>query len=246
MSLNFKILQKSFAQIRPYGTKFASRFYYNLFNDYPQLMPLFANTDMEKQDQKLMQTLVLVIYNADNLAHLSSILKDLGERHVRYAVTPEQYPMIGEVLLKTLEEYLGTDWTPEVKQVWTDAYTEIVNLMLEGAKSHKETLKFENKVWSSNNSATADLNSIQPPVTTSRLNDYEDISNPENVSHSISSPNTVNFIPTRPPATKSGTSGLNLKLIPIIFTIAVLSGIGLFYYHFSLTKEKQEITTPKE
>lgn len=46
---------------------------------------------------------------------------------------PEHYPIVGATLLKTLEFYLGTNWTPEVKQAWSDAYEEIVNIMLQGA-----------------------------------------------------------------------------------------------------------------
>jgi hemoglobin-like flavoprotein len=44
----------------------------------------------------------------------------------------EYYPILGAVLLKTLESFLGTDWTPEVKQAWIDGYEAIANLMLEG------------------------------------------------------------------------------------------------------------------
>ncbi|MBW4498136.1 MAG: hypothetical protein KME57_00720 [Scytonema hyalinum WJT4-NPBG1] len=54
-SLNVKVLEKSFAGIKPYATQFASRFYYNLFTDNPQLEPLFANTNMQEQDKKLYQ-----------------------------------------------------------------------------------------------------------------------------------------------------------------------------------------------
>ncbi|NJM68879.1 MAG: hypothetical protein HC862_00935 [Scytonema sp. RU_4_4] len=243
MSLNFDILQKSFAPIRPYGEKFASKFYYNLFRDYPEFTPLFVNTNMEQQNQKLIQTLVLVIYNSGNLAYLSEILKNLGERHARYAVIPEHYPIIGEVLLKTLEEYLGTDWTPDIKQVWSDAYAQIVDLMLEGTKSHEEALKFENDIWSSTNQDTVDSSSIEPPVTTSNLNNEKDISNLENASQSSRNSDMFNFVPTESPATKSG---LNLKLILIIFAIASLLGVGLFYYNFSLVKEEQKMMTPKE
>jgi hemoglobin-like flavoprotein len=40
--------------------------------------------------------------------------------------------MVGTALLKTLESYLGMDWTPEVKQAWTYGYGAIADLMLEG------------------------------------------------------------------------------------------------------------------
>jgi hemoglobin-like flavoprotein len=45
---------------------------------------------------------------------------------------PEYYPLFGNALLKTLAQYLGQDWTEEVKQAWSDAYDAISTLMLEG------------------------------------------------------------------------------------------------------------------
>ncbi|NMG05922.1 globin family protein [Brasilonema sp. UFV-L1] len=249
MSLNFKILQESFALIRPHATKFASRFYYNLFNQYPDLMPLFANTNMEQQNEKLIQTLVLAIYNERNLAYLATILRDLGARHVRYGVTLEQYPMVGEMLLKTFEEYLGTHWTPEVKQVWTDAYAEIVKLMQEGAKSYEENPELENEFRRiSINPETIEFDSIEPSVTTSSFNNdedknNEDIYNVENVSQPTTNPNTMNSVAT--PTSVTTSNKLNLKLLLIIVTITSVLGVGLIY-GFSLVKERQEIMTPKE
>jgi hemoglobin-like flavoprotein len=40
----------------------------------------------------------------------------------------QHYPIVGAELLKTFEAYLGEDWTPEVKQAWTDAYGAIANI----------------------------------------------------------------------------------------------------------------------
>jgi len=38
-------------------------------------------------------------------------------------------------LLKTFESYLGSGWTPEVKQAWVDAYGAIAKFMLSGAEN---------------------------------------------------------------------------------------------------------------
>ncbi len=132
VKVSVKILEESFACIRPRSTEFAASFYKNLFALYPQLRPLFANTSMQEQEKKLMISLVLVINNIRNLTYLTTLLKELGERHVRYGISPEYYPMVGTALLKTLESYLGTDWTPEVKQAWSYGYGAIADLMLEG------------------------------------------------------------------------------------------------------------------
>ena len=60
-------------------------------------------------------------------------LKSLGARHVNFGTVPTDYSLVGLSLLKTLESFLGNDWTPEVKQAWTDAYQAIASIMLEGA-----------------------------------------------------------------------------------------------------------------
>ncbi|HEY9638466.1 MAG TPA: transposase [Coleofasciculaceae cyanobacterium] len=136
--LNVTVIEQSFAHVKPRSTEFASSFYKNLFTDYPQLRQLFAHTTMQFQEQKLMMSLVLVLNNLRNLTYLKILLRDLGERHVRYGARRENYPMVGATLLKTLESYLGADWTPEVKQAWTDAYEAIADLMLEGENSYEE------------------------------------------------------------------------------------------------------------
>ena len=141
MSLNVELLEQSFEQVKPQANQFASSFYKNLLTDYPELQPLFSETDMEAQEQKLIMSLVLVVQNLHSPDYLKSVLQNLGERHVSYGTKQEHYEMVGAALLKTFESYLGTDWTPNVKQAWTDAYGAIVDMMLIGAKPAEEALK---------------------------------------------------------------------------------------------------------
>ena len=74
---------------------------------------------------------------------LSDALKGLGARHVKYGALPEHYPLVGNALLTTFEQYLGEDWTPEVTQAWVDAYGAITKLMLEGADYAAEEVALE-------------------------------------------------------------------------------------------------------
>ena len=170
MSLNVELLEKSFDRVRLNATEFASSFYNYLFTDYPQLKPLFANTTVEDKEKKLMISLVLVIDNLRNFAYMTTLLKDLGERHVRYGTMREHYPMMGAALLKTFESYLGTDWTPEVKQAWIDANEVLVNLMLEGAKYPEEVLKLENPLQQSAKPAVIGFAPQQAAATESSVN----------------------------------------------------------------------------
>jgi hemoglobin-like flavoprotein len=133
MTLNVEVLERSFGLVKGQEAKFTARFYTTLFSDYPAVKPLFANTHMEEQGKKLFASLVLVIDALRKPEALESALKGLGTRHVQYGVLPQHYPLVGGSLLKTFEAVLGTDWTPDVKQAWIDAYGSVTQLMLAGA-----------------------------------------------------------------------------------------------------------------
>ena len=133
MSLNVEILEQSFDKVKPRAHEFAASFYENLFQLYPEVQPLFANTDMGNQEKKLLNSLVLVVENLRNPEALGPVLNALGGRHVSYGAIPKYYGPVGEALLLTFEQYLAEDWTPEVKKAWLNAYKAIATLMLKGA-----------------------------------------------------------------------------------------------------------------
>lgn len=131
--LQIELLEQSFKKIKPQANEFVTSFYDNLFTDYPAAKPLFAHTNMSEQGNKLLMSLVLVVENLRKPEVLSNTLKGLGARHVKYGALPEHYPLVGNTLLKTFEQYLSEDWTPETKQAWVDAYGAITEIMLDGA-----------------------------------------------------------------------------------------------------------------
>jgi hemoglobin-like flavoprotein len=135
MSLQVDVLESSFQAIAPNGEAFVADFYDRLFVRFPETRTLFPATDMPKQHKKLLAALVLTIQNLRKPDVLAEHLKELGKRHVHYAVKPEHYPMVGAALLETFAAFLGERWTPEYQAAWADAYGAITNLMLEGAKN---------------------------------------------------------------------------------------------------------------
>jgi len=143
MSLNVELLEQSFELVKPKADELVASFYNNLFTDYPASKPLFEHSDMTKQRQMLKGGLVMVVENLRNPEVLSKALKGLGARHVKYGAIPEHYPMVGNSLLKALEEYAGSAWTPELKEAWTGAYGAITELMLEGADYSQQDVALE-------------------------------------------------------------------------------------------------------
>ena len=140
MTLNTDLLKTSFDLLAKQKTEFSDLFYQNLFADYPQVKPLFAHTDMNEQAKKLFASLILVVENLSKPDTLTSALRGLGTRHVKYGVFPEHYPMVGGTLLKSMASNLKEDWTPEIAAAWTEAYEAITEIMLDGTDYPKEIL----------------------------------------------------------------------------------------------------------
>ena len=171
MSLQVELLEESFGKVAPQADAFVSSFYDNLFADYPASKPLFEHTNMPKQMQQLKGGLVMVVENLRNPEVLSKALGGLGARHVKYGALPDHYPLVGNSLLKTFEQYLKEDWTPEVKQAWVDAYGAITALMLEGADYSATQVALESTAGPAPASSISAEPTAQPLEGSERLGD---------------------------------------------------------------------------
>jgi hemoglobin-like flavoprotein len=70
----------------------------------------------------------------DRPAALLPVLRSLGARHAGYQVRPQHYDTVGAALLLTLEQGLGSAFTPEARAAWTELYGVIARTMIEGAR----------------------------------------------------------------------------------------------------------------
>ncbi len=60
-------------------------------------------------------------------------MQELGKRHVGYGVTTKHYEPVGAALLWTLEQGLGADFTPPLKEAWTETYVTLAGVMQNAA-----------------------------------------------------------------------------------------------------------------
>lgn len=136
--LRIERVEESFKKIRENKDTFALSFYEQLFIESPQLKPLFDNTNLPKQSEKLYGSLVLLVENIRNPAVLQSVLGPLGEKHKGYGAIEKHYPLVGSALIHTLSKYIGEEWTPEVEQAWVTTYGAVVDMMLKGVEQAQE------------------------------------------------------------------------------------------------------------
>jgi hemoglobin-like flavoprotein len=122
------LVQTSFKKVVPIAGTAADLFYSRLFEIAPPVRSLFP-ADLTEQKVKLMAMLGTAVTNLHQLDTILPALRALGERHKGYGVTADHYAPVGAALLWTLGKGLGSDFTPDTKEAWTAAYTELASLM---------------------------------------------------------------------------------------------------------------------
>ncbi len=128
--LDVELLESSFSALAPNGEALTAVFYRELFKRYPDLATLFEGVEIKEQEQKLLETLKLVVANIRRPEKLANELSQLGERHQSYGVLTSHYDAVAEVLLETLAEYAGGLWSDKVRRTWLAALMKIKLAMI--------------------------------------------------------------------------------------------------------------------
>jgi hemoglobin-like flavoprotein len=127
-----ELVQNSFAKIRPAASDVAKLFYNRLFQIAPQVRPMFPE-NMDDQGKKLMAVLGTAVQSLTNLPALVPVLEKLARNHLAYGVEEAHYDVVGEVLLWTLEQGLGDDFTEETREAWVQTYAIVSQTMCNAA-----------------------------------------------------------------------------------------------------------------
>ena len=133
-----RLVQSSFTKVVPIADKAAEIFYAKLFEKDPSLKPMFKG-DMKEQGAKLMSMIGTAVNGLDDLNSIVPAVQNLGKNHVGYGVKDAHYDTVGASLLETLEVGLGDDFTPAVKDAWTEVYTILATTMKDAAKEAETT-----------------------------------------------------------------------------------------------------------
>lgn len=126
------LVQTTWEQVVPIGDQAATLFYGRLFEQHPEVRPLFPE-EMDEQGKKLIQMITTVVRSLDRLDRVVPAIQALGERHGGYGVVDEHYDAVAGALLWTLAQGLGDAWTPEAEAAWVEAYTTLATTMKDAA-----------------------------------------------------------------------------------------------------------------
>ena len=93
---------------------------------------------MRRQESSLIATLAVVVAGVERGENLTQVIRKLGERHHRYGAQAAHYPLVGQLLLQTFQDFLGDNFTPQMKEAWGKAYEIISAEMLKGANQSSD------------------------------------------------------------------------------------------------------------
>jgi hemoglobin-like flavoprotein len=130
-----ELVQRTFEKrVRPIAQEAGDIMYKRLFEIEPSLQPLFKG-DMKRQGEMLMTAIGLAIQSLDQPDKVAEAVKDLGRRHVIYGVQSNYFNIFGAALMWSLEQVMGPDFTPEVKEAWGETYAILAKSMRAATRS---------------------------------------------------------------------------------------------------------------
>jgi nitric oxide dioxygenase len=127
-------LIKSTAPIlKKQGNTITTRMYEIMFDRYPEVKTQFDMSAQANgtQPNKLATAVYAYATHIDNLEALKTAVDKIAHRHVATHVLPEQYPIVGECLLKAIQDVLGDAATTEVMTAWTEAYQVLADIFID-------------------------------------------------------------------------------------------------------------------
>ena len=123
------IVQRTFERLEADKDRAGELFYQILFDLAPNVKPLFAKTDMRHQQQMFLSMLTAAIKGLDRPGEVTTVLRELGERHTAYGVLREHYEPLGRALLATVERIHGAELDLDVHLAWEHFFHRMVAMM---------------------------------------------------------------------------------------------------------------------
>jgi hemoglobin-like flavoprotein len=119
--IQIRLVQRSFGRAATKKRLIATLFYDRLLEINPALRSMFKG-DMEEQGRKFMRMLALIVSHLHEPEELKRRMQANSQRHARLGIQPEHYQTVCTALLWALEQGLGREFTPAMREAWQAAY----------------------------------------------------------------------------------------------------------------------------
>jgi nitric oxide dioxygenase len=130
--MQIDLVRASWMRVSPIRAAAADLFYARLFELAPEVRPMFKR-DIHAQGAMLMAAIHAVVNSLDRMAEMMPAVEQMARRHVQYGVQERHYDVVGTALIWTLEQGLGADFTPAMREAWMAAYGALAGAMKRAA-----------------------------------------------------------------------------------------------------------------
>lgn len=115
-----------------HGETLTRHFYKRMFSHNPEVVPFFNPNHQitGKQQRALAGAIAAYAANIDNLKVLGEAVELIAQKHASLMIQEEQYPIVGENLLASIQEVLGAAATDEIIQAWGEAYNLLADILI--------------------------------------------------------------------------------------------------------------------
>lgn len=124
--------------LEAHGETLTRHFYQTLFTDFPQVLPLFnqSNQNGGTQQRALASAVLCYARHIESLDQLGPLVATIVNKHVSLQILPEHYPLVGASLLKAIREVLGAETaTDAVIDAWAAAYGQLADILIGAERS---------------------------------------------------------------------------------------------------------------
>jgi hemoglobin-like flavoprotein len=125
---DIKLVQDSFVKVSAKQQEAGDVLYTHLFECCPDVAGIFK-ADMKEQSRQFLKMIKTVVEGLNNVHIIMPAIQNLGNRHVDYGVTAEQYKYFKESLIFALDKVLGKDFDEKTKSAWSKLYDVLGDLM---------------------------------------------------------------------------------------------------------------------
>ncbi|HHA0169827.1 TPA: globin domain-containing protein [Staphylococcus aureus] len=127
------IIKQTVPLLKEKGTEITSIFYPKMFKAHPELLNMFNQTNQKRgmQSSALAQAVMAAAVNIDNLSVIKPVIMPVTYKHCALQVYAEHYPIVGENLLKAIQDVTGLEEHDPVIQAWAKAYGVIADVFIQ-------------------------------------------------------------------------------------------------------------------
>lgn len=143
-SKTLEIVKATVPVLEEHGTAITTVFYKNMFNQHPELLDIFNETNQKlgRQQTALAMTVLAAAKHLDKLAVLLPQVTQISHKHRALQILPEHYPIVGHHLIGAIKEVLGEAANDDIIDAWTEAYDEIADVFIQLEKT-----MYEQEMW---------------------------------------------------------------------------------------------------